>query len=429
MSDMQMPTKATLTPDQKQMMEIARVGFMNACPFFCYYFYSEMEEYPTLDMQTAGVDGRRLFYNPNYLQTLKPPERVFVLAHEVYHAIQRHPSRMKHYRSVGKLRNLDWSQEWFNICADYTINADLIANSIGMCNPAWLYDPAISGKDLVEDIYEKYPPPQGSGGQGNSTFGQSRSSRNVRKPDKLAQANDGRFDNVMEPKTDQVTGKEDIPDESAHREAVARAAAAAKAIGKMPASFQRIVDEILEPQISWREQIRLLITGRLGNKTETWRRLNRRSVVWSTISRVGYPVIPGRTGYGADTVVCVADSSGSIGEKEICACFAEIGGIMTDVKPRRILLIWCDAKVKRVDEATSFDELEAIRVKGGVGGGGTDFRPPFEYLAEQGIRPEALIYLTDLCGPFPAEKPSYQVVWCATTDKEVPWGDVVRIKV
>jgi predicted metal-dependent peptidase len=439
MSNMQnsgLPLKVTLTPDQKQMMEIARVGFMNACPFFCYYFYSEMEEYPTAAIPSAATDGRRVYYNPDYLQTLKGPERVFVLAHEVYHAIQRHPSRMKHYSSVGKLRNFDWDQELFNVCADYIINADLVASNIGMCNPAWLYDPQVSGKDLVEDLYEKYfvPPPPNGGqggngqqsqhGQGNSTYGQARGSRVPGKPDNYAANNGGRFDELREPYTDTVTGREDLPSESEHREAVARAAAAAKAIGKMPASFQRMVDEILEPQVSWREQLRLLITGRIGNKTETWNRPNRRRLVLNPII-----IVPGRADYGAGTVVCAIDSSGSIGDKELSAFFAEIGSILANVRPRRMILIWCDAKIQRIDEASSFDELEAIRVKGGVGGGGTDFRPPFEWLAEQDIKPDMLMYMTDLLGSFPVEKPGYHVIWCATTEHEVPWGDVVRIKV
>jgi hypothetical protein len=37
--------------------------------------------------------------------------------------------------------------------------------------------------------------------------------------------------------------------------------------------------------------------------------------------------------------------------------------------------------------------------------------------------------VTDLEGRFPAEAPGYPVVWCATTDHKVPFGDVVRVKV
>jgi predicted metal-dependent peptidase len=101
------------------------------------------------------------------------------------------------------------------------------------------------------------------------------------------------------------------------------------------------------------------------------------------------------------------------------------------VRPKRVILIGCDAEVREQDvhEARSLDELSDIRMKGLGGGGGTSFIPVFDWVREHEIKPEALIYITDLMGSFPSEAPAYPVVWCASTDIEVPWGDVVRIKV
>lgn len=435
--------KVKLTPEQTRDMEIARVGFMNQAPFFAYYFYSEMVECPTLDIPSAATDGRRVFYNPEYMSSLKPPERVFILAHEVYHVISRHPARTKHYSSEGNLRTLPWSHELFNIAADLIINADLIKNDIGLCNPAWLYDPGVTPEELVEDLYEKIfkknPPPKGgrsaSGsapgaaasatGTNNPTYGDSRKGG---KPDPQAQGAGGRFDNVLPPQVDPVTGKEDLPDEAEFKEAVARAATAAKAMGKMPASLQRIVDEILEPQISWREHIRMLVTGRIGSRHETWNNPNRRRLALARGEIDKMVVLPGRRGFGARDVAVAVDTSGSIGQKELNAFFAEVGGILADVHPQRIFVIWCDAKVQGVDEVKSLEELGHVKANP-KGGGGTDFRPPFQWLDEHDIRPEAMVYLTDLMGPFPDEAPRYPVIWCATTDQDVPWGEVVRIKI
>jgi hypothetical protein len=129
-----------------------------------------------------------------------------------------------------------------------------------VCNPAWLYDPQIKGSELAEDVYEKHfqppPPPSGGGqgggqgkgqgklGEGAPSYGDSQT-RKGGKPDPQAAGNGGRFDEHLPPSTDPVTGKEDLPDEQEFKEAIAKAAAAAKAMGKMPASFQRIADEIL----------------------------------------------------------------------------------------------------------------------------------------------------------------------------------------
>jgi predicted metal-dependent peptidase len=426
-----------LTAEQQTMMEIARIGFMNACPFFCHYFYSEMKEQPTLDLPTAGTDGRRLAYNPEYLLTLKPPERVFVLAHEVFHAVSRHPSRMKHYGREDSLRGLPWSQELFNIAADLVINAELVEQSIGICNPAWLFDPNLGKSgELPEDVYERLFKKSNQGGRGSAqtkpgTMGDA-SRLKGGKSDKQAEGNGGRFDELLEPQVDPVSGREDLPSETEFKEAVARAAAAAKAMGKMPAGFQRMVDEILEPQVNWREHIRMLVTGRIGSRSETWDKVNRRRVVLNALRGAGSPVaevvLPGRRGFGAKTVAVGIDTSGSIGERELSAFFAEVGGIIADVRPKRVLLLWCDAAVHRVDEASSLDELAHIRAQGAPGGGGTSFIPVFEKLAELGERPETLIYLTDMYGSFPDEVPAYPTIWCATTDVDAPFGEVVRIK-
>jgi predicted metal-dependent peptidase len=139
-------------------------------------------------------------------------------------------------------------------------------------------------------------------------------------------------------------------------------------------------------------------------------------------------ILPGRQGYGAKDVAVVIDNSGSIGGRELGAFFAEVAGILQDVRPKTIWLIHCDTKVNRVDQCSSLDELADLRAKGSPGGGGTSFIPPFEYLKENGIEPECLVYLTDGFGSYPSE-PRYPTIWCMTTDQDPPWGEVVRLDI
>ena len=64
------------------------------------------------------------------------------------------------------------------------------------------------------------------------------------------------------------------------------------------------------------------------------------------------------------------------------------------------------------------------------GGGGTDFRPRVRVgRSRRASEPDALIYFTDMCGPFPTEDPGYPVIWCATTRKEGPFGKTIHIDV
>lgn len=430
--------EVTLTPEQHQAMEVARVGFMAACPFFCHYFYAEMKEVFTTDIPTAATDGRHIFLNPDYMAGLKPPERVFAMAHEVDHVICQHPQRWATYQREGSVRGVPADQRQFNIATDYVINAGLLENGIGLLNPSWLYSSDVTGDDLAEDVYaRKYKkPPEskggggggGGGGQGQGqgeTYGGSGKAPKGAKGDPAADAQGGSFDTILPPPVDPVTGKEDLPDPAEFKEAVARAAAAAKALGNMPASIQKRVDAILAPQLDWREHVRMLLTGRMGSRHETWNRPNRRRLALNPII-----ITPGRKGFGAELVVVVLDTSGSIyaSPKALEAFFGEVGGVLTDVRPRRVMLIECDAQIGRVSEATTLDELEYTRKQGVTGGGGTSFVPPFEYLEREGLVPDTLIYLTDLQGRFPG-KPAYPVVWCTIQDDAVPFGDKVLIKV
>ena len=63
------------------------------------------------------------------------------------------------------------------------------------------------------------------------------------------------------------------------------------------------------------------------------------------------------------------------------------------------------------------------------GGGGTSFIPVFEYIEKNDLRPDALIYLTDLAGRFPEHEPDFPVIWGAICEGTAPFGKVVRIPV
>jgi predicted metal-dependent peptidase len=62
-----------------------------------------------------------------------------------------------------------------------------------------------------------------------------------------------------------------------------------------------------------------------------------------------------------------------------------------------------------------------------VGGGGTSFCPCFEYIEERSIQPQALVVFTDLEGSFPDAAPNHPVLWAATKDHSVPFGEVIQM--
>ena len=371
----QLPKRVRPTRNQEEAMIEARISFMRFCPFFCHYFYEEMEEYVTSEVATLATDGRRIFVNPSYLETLTPMERCFAYAHEVDHTVLRDPQRMKYYADQGYIQYADgtrlhWDQKQANIAMDLRINAHLIEMSVGACNPSWLYDPKIKADEVFEDVYRKiYKKCEDDGGKGGKPGDQGNPATNRGKPQQPTtgsgdqpkpptygdtqrggrpdkQAQDGQFDEVLEPYQDPVTGKEDLPREVEFTEAIARAAAAAKAIGKLPGSLQRMVDAILEPQVDWKDHIRMVLTGKIGRRRESWDTPNRRRIVLNPAI-----YLPGRRGHGANDVTVVIDNSGSISETELTTFFSEATAILADCRPKLVRVIWCDWEVRRVEEA------------------------------------------------------------------------------
>ena len=125
------------------------------------------------------------------------------------------------------------------------------------------------------------------------------------------------------------------------------------------------------------------------------------------------------------------DTSGSIwGQPKVLDMwFGAVGEILDQVNPKKIVAIWCDQHIGRIDEIEEANDLQEVWKKVLPGGGGTSFVPVFEYVDDHRMEPDALVYLTDGYGTFPRYAPRYPVVWGALADtldpKGYPFGEVV----
>ena len=104
----------------------------------------------------------------------------------------------------------------------------------------------------------------------------------------------------------------------------------------------------------------------------------------------------------------------------------ELQGILDECRPSRLVLLDCDAAIHQVVEFEPGDhDLTAFVPQGG---GGTDFRPVFQWVADNGMDPAAIIYFTDLCGTFPeAEAAPWPTLWVnyGDADTEAPFGETI----
>lgn len=138
--------------------------------------------------------------------------------------------------------------------------------------------------------------------------------------------------------------------------------------------------------------------------------------------------------------VVVVDTSYSTSGELVKQFLKETFGILTQensfFKDCRIRIIQCDEKVRMDEEVQSVQALEALLERFSiVGGGGTDFRPAFEYvngLLEEGVFRNlcGLLYFTDGKGIYPKKKPPYRTAFLFLEDYEEsavpPWA--IRLK-
>jgi predicted metal-dependent peptidase len=198
--------------------------------------------------------------------------------------------------------------------------------------------------------------------------------------------------------------------------------------GKLPGSLVRQVQEIITPKVNWEDHLRTVMTRKAGTKVSDWSKQNRRLA-----GRTPQQFYAGIKRKGAGPIVGVGDNSGSITAKMTGIFAGGFAGIVDDLHPERLIVLWCDAAVTRCDEVEEpldLVELFAKWKKEGVGGGGgTDFRPVFKEVEKMGLKPDMLVFFTDGHGTFPRDAPAYPVVWAMTTSAKPPFGEVVRVDV
>jgi len=397
-----------LTPAQDDQLHIAYALMLRKAPFFASLLLGRLAVVPTRSIPApAATDEFSVFIHPDLFFAYTPQQMAFILAHEVMHCVWKHCSLAQKFQMAGEvvvhgLAPMKYSHELMNIATDLVINALLIDAKVGEFSKQWLFDPQYSakGEESCVDVYAKLYKKNGGPGGGSD-----------------------RFDAHMAP--GEGSGKTaGDRNEADWNVAVAAAAATAKRQGALPAGIERLVGEIMNPKVSWQDHIRATMARRVGNDGYDWRRADRR-----LISRDAPIFFAAASGNSCGTIVLGVDTSGSIGDAELTAYFAEMRGIIEDMNPQQLYVIFCDAKVQRVDIIEDVGDLEHLRAKGAPGGGGTAFEPVFREVDKLGIEPDALVYLTDMCGSFPSREPSYPVIWAATTTQKPPFGDYVHVQV
>jgi predicted metal-dependent peptidase len=324
---------------------------------------------------TAATNGRDFMYNKKFIEKLSVKKLEFLFAHEICHAVFDHFGRLG--SRIPMLAN---------IAQDYAVNQILVDERIGekITEVQICYDPKYRGlawEEIYDELYDR--------------------SEKIPMEDLLKQLGDLLDEHIKEEEGagagnkegngKEGKGKPSLSKEEAEqirqeiKNAMIQSAAAAGA-GKVPAGIQRMIKNITEPKMDWRQLVQQEIQSIVRNDY-SFQRVNRKSMHSGAI-------LPGMKEATTIDVAISIDMSGSIGDEDATAFLSEIKGIMDQYEDFKINL-WCfdsdiyNHKVITHDEAHELVDYEP------QGGGGTDFEVNWTFMEENGIQPKKFIMFTD----------------------------------
>ena len=211
-------------------------------------------------------------------------------------------------------------------------------------------------------------------------------------------------------------------EEQAWDEAMHQALNIARAEGKAPGRVEETVKGAHAGTLDWRTLLRRYMTD-AAKSDYSWSLPNRRFIDSGLY-------LPSIRSEGIETIAVIVDTSGSLPAATLAAFWAELREVAAEIRPERVIVLQVDAALQDAAEYAPDEFPEDIALKGR---GGTDFRPGFEWLAEQSIQPAVCLYFTDMeCSRYPEAEPGFDVVWVNWSDppedwNREPWGERIDI--
>jgi predicted metal-dependent peptidase len=349
----------------------ARIGLLLKAPFFGNLATRLVLKNADEWLSTAATDGRYFYYNSEFVNKLNVKQTEFLFGHETLHNVYDH---------MGRRDSRD--PQLFNIACDYAVNADLLDQRIGekITVVPILFDTKYKGMS-AEEIYEKlyenaekidinqlikqlldeHLDGEGDDGDGKGNGQGGASGRPVLSEEE----------------------KKAIRDEI--KEAVLGAAQSCGA-GNLPAGVKRMLADMTEPKMNWRELLQQQIESTI-KADYTWMKPSRRS--WHLDA-----ILPGQNVADMIDIAISVDLSGSISDKQCKEFFSEIHGIMQMYEAFKIQVWTFDTQVYNPATFTQ-DNADELLEYIPQGGGGTTFEANWEFMKENDIVPKKFIMFTD----------------------------------
>jgi predicted metal-dependent peptidase len=363
----------------EEKLTTARVGLLLKTPFFG-NMATRMKIINADEWcQTAATDGRNFYYNTEFVKKLSTKKLEFLFAHEIGHCV------FDHFGRAGS-RN----RQLCNISQDYAINQILADEKIGdvidevpICLDSQYR--GLAWEEIYDKLYEKADIREISLDELMKELGETLDEHINGDGAQSKDGKDKEQDGDTRGKAPVLTKEEKQKIKDEIKEAMIQSAAAAGA-GKTPGAIQRLIKDLTEAKMNWREILRMNIQSIIRNDY-SFTRPSRKG--WGTGA-----ILPGLVNDETIDIAIAVDMSGSIGMDDAKVFFSEIKGIMDQYADFSIK-VWCfDTDIYNYAEFTQ-DNVEELLDYEPKGGGGTEFMINWDFMKQEGIEPKKFVMFTD----------------------------------
>lgn len=350
-------------------------------------------------ISTAATDGKRVLYNPEFVDNLTAEQAFGLTLHEALHIILMH-----------MWRRGDRDPKLWNIANDAIINAYIKNRGYSLPEGAvfirWVRDDMDS-----EYVYRRLKQEQDDDGGDNGGDGDD--------DDDNDGGGSGRDSGGFDGKGDLM----DAPDDATRADLEATIMASAQ-MAKDSGNGSSLIDKILKAtgksNVDWRNETRAMMTAASANDY-TYRRFSRRFVGSGLY-------LPALYSDALGGIIVGIDVSASMSQSELNQIATELQEIVDDLRPEYVHVLYCDTNIVGEIRFELGDDI-VLELKGG---GGTRFKPVFDYVNEMDTIPVGIIYFTDMEGNLDeCPEPSCPVIWANTSGKTytAPFGVVTNVEI
>lgn len=338
----------------------------------------QIVEENNLKYNTAGTDGKHLFYNKKFVDSLSNEELDFLVAHESIHIGLLHCS--------NRFKNLiqdDDDVELLDMAKDYVVNDILILANFKMPKKG-VHNIKYRGQS-VEEVFE------------------------------ILKKTNKKYINCLKDHC-LVLSDDDSPKlDSELAQAWSDALRQAAEQGSLPGDYlEKLLGE-LKPKIDWKQLLEEYLISMLNSgEDSSWKRLSRRGIAQGIN-------LPTKKQDLLKTVIFMSDTSRSMSNEDINTSVAATFNALENFNYRECLFIDVDTKIQRVIKIESALDLP----KDCKGRGGTEFSEVFKKLED--YYPDIVIFFSDLEVNLPKKTPSYPVIWITKTNNIADFGKTIRI--